>query len=224
LFRKQINGQNSIGPAEFKRKKNLAQSESETGAQRARVGVHIIRLLVSLRAVCVASSTGSGSAARVTGGSSEPRLDEIGAGVEIDRRHIPEQSISVLSVLELKNAGLILGGGHLDGDTAAVGVGIPVFAVVTTSGGESLHVATFGRGAPEVDVGVHVVDDLNTAAGATGLKARLSGANAVGVGESGSSGCEEAGKEDVESHNGNLFEKCRESGRQKFVCSTEILK
>jgi len=204
LFRKQINAQNSIGPAEFKKRKNLTQSESETGAQRARVGVHIIRLLVSLRAVSVTSGTGSGSAARVTRCSSEARLDEVGAGVEINGRHVPEQSIAVLGVLELENTGLVLRGRHLDGDTATVGVGVPGFAVVTTAGGESLHAAAFGRGAPQVDVGAHVVDNLDTAAGAAGLEARLSGTNPVGVGESGGSGCEEAGKEDVESHDGKL--------------------
>ena len=97
---------------------------------------------------------------------------------------------------------------------------------MTTSRAEGLHAAALGRGAPQVNVGAHVVDDLDAAAaaaGVAGLDAGLFGTSPVGLGKSGGSGCEEAGKEDVESHDGKL-KNCSESGRQKIVCSTEILK
>jgi len=182
---------------------NLSQSKSETSAQRARVGVHVIRELVGILAVHISRGARNRLAARVTGLNSEARLDKVGSLVEIDGGHVPEQSVTILGVFELKNAILGLAGGDLDGDTATVGVGDPVFAVVTP-GAESLHAAGVGRGGPQVDVGIHVVDDLKTA---TARVAGLNGAGfsgSSGVREGSSGGSEKAGKEDVESHDGRL--------------------
>jgi hypothetical protein len=180
--------------------KFLAQSESEACIKRAGVGVHIIGLLVSLLAVCVASGAAHGGAARITGLHGEARLDKVRSGVEINGGHIPVDSAAVLGVLELEDAALALSGGHLDGDTATVGVGVPLLAVVAASRADGLHGAGAGVGAPQVHVGVHVVDDLDAAAGAAGLDVGFGITGPVGLGKGDGSSCQEAGHEDVESH------------------------
>lgn len=187
----------------LKKYKNLSQRQSETRAQRARVGVHVIWELVSILALRIASGTRNRLAARVTGDNGEARLDKLGSRVKIDGGHVPEKGVTILGVFELKDAIFALAGRHLDGDTTTVGVGGPVLAVVT-SGAESLHGSSIRRGGPQVNVGIHVVDDLKTAAaGIAGLNgAGFSGSS--GVGESSSGGSEKAGKEDVESHDGRL--------------------
>jgi len=63
---------------------NLSQSQSEAGAHTARVSVHVIRVLIRLRAVDVTSGASSGSAARVTGLRGEACLDKVGGLIDVD--------------------------------------------------------------------------------------------------------------------------------------------
>ena len=144
---------------------DLTQSESVLGAGRAREGIDIIRLLVGFRAVAVTGRAGGRGAARVTGNSREARLNEVGVGVKVDRRHVPVQVVTVEGVLELKYAVFILRGRQLDRDATAIGVGGPAFAVGAAVGVESLHFTGAGRGGPEIDIGVHVVHDLQGTTG-----------------------------------------------------------
>jgi len=110
-----------------------------------------------------------------------------------------------LGVLELENAISVLGGGHLDGDTTTVGVGGPVL-VEGVSDAEGLHAGLLVRDRPEVNIFTQVVHDINSAvARIAGLNSTgLSEATPVVLGKGGSGGGKKAGKEDVESHDGNL--------------------
>ena len=82
-------------------------------------------MLVGLDAVGITRSTGGGGAGLVADSDAESGGDE-GRGLEqVDGRHIPVEDVTGLGVLELENVVADLGGGHLDGDTAAVGVGEP---------------------------------------------------------------------------------------------------
>lgn len=161
-------------------------------------------MLVRISTVDVTSLAGSRRAARVTGGDRETSGNEVRVRVEVDGGKIPVKGLTLLGVLELEDAVLAGGGGHLDGDTAAVGVDLPVLAVGAATGAEGLHVTGAGRSAPDVDIGVQVVDDLDAAG------ARRSGAGAgasrgggsiaghvVGVGHGGSSDSKDAGDKNV---------------------------
>lgn len=152
-------------------------------------------MLVRISTVGVTRLAGGRRAARVTGGDRETRGDEGRVGIEVDGGKIPVKGLTLLGVLELENAVLISGGGHLDGDTAAVRVDLPVLAVGAATGAEGLHVTGAGRSAPDVDIGVQVVDDLDTA------RARRSGAiiagHVVGTGQGGSSDSKNAGDKNV---------------------------
>lgn len=127
-------------------------------------------MLVGLDAVGITRSTGGGGAGLVADSDGESGGDE-GRGLEqVDGRHIPEEDVTGLGVLELENVVADLGGGHLDGDTAAVGVGEPG-VVEGLAGCEGLHF-TGGLGHdPQVDGIGEVVDDGDTAAGGGGAGA-----------------------------------------------------
>lgn len=147
-------------------------------------------MLVSSLAVGITGITRSRGTAGVAGSSGEASLDEVRGRVHVDGRQVPEELLAVLGVLELQNGVAGLGGGELDGDATAVGVGAPFLGVLAAAGGHGLHVAGLGGGAPEVDVLVEVVDDLHVA-----------GAGIVtsddGLGERSSGGSEDAGDQDV---------------------------
>jgi len=163
-------------------------------------------VLVGISTVGVTSLAGSRRAARVTGGDRETRFDEVRVGIEVDGGKIPVKGLTLLGVLELEDAVLAGGGGQLDGDTAAVGVDLPVLAVGAATGAEGLHVTGVLRGAPEVDIGVQVVDDLDAArarrrgAGAGASRGGSSGSIAghvVGARQGGSSDSKDAGDKNV---------------------------
>jgi len=163
-------------------------------------------VLVRISTVGVTSRAGSGRAARVTGGDRETRGNEGRIRVEVDGGKIPVKGLTLLGVLELEDTVLVGGGGHLDGDTAAVGVDLPVLAVGAATGAEGLHVTGARRSAPDVDIGAQVVDDLDAAgarrsgAGAGAGASRGGGSIAghvVGVGHGGSSDSKDAGDKNV---------------------------
>jgi len=145
-------------------------------------------VLVRVGTVGITGSAGGRLAAGVTGSDGEAVLDEVGRGIHVDGRQVPEEGVGVDGVLELEDTvGVTLGGGKFDGDTTTVGVVLPALAVSTTTAVEGLHAAGVGSGGPEVDIGAHVVDELDTAgAGVTGT-----------VRQSSSSSSEDAGDEDV---------------------------
>lgn len=145
-------------------------------------------MLVGVGTVGIAGSTGGSSAAGVTGDNREATSNEVGRAIQVDGRQVPIQSVTVDGVLELEDTvGVARGGRQLDGDTATVRVGLPRLAVRATTAGEGLHLTGVGGGGPQVDIGAHVVDELDTAG------ARVTGT----VGQSSSGGSEEAGEEDV---------------------------
>lgn len=155
-----MENQNTITP-------DLAQSDDEGGARGASLGVVVvIRLLVGLVAVGVAGLAGRRLAARVVGFDGEAGLDEGRLGVHVDGGEIVEDLVTIAGVLELKDAVLAAGGGHLDGDTAAVVVGLELLLVGATAAGDVLLITGAVVGRPQVDVLVHVVDDLDAAAAA----------------------------------------------------------
>lgn len=164
---------------------HLSQSQDVLSISRARKGVDIIRVLVGLGAVGVAGLTGSLGAARVAGDSGETVLDEFRRSIHIDGGKIPVELVRVQSVLELENTVTGLSGGHLDRDATAVGVGLPLLAVGTTSRGDSVHVRGLIGGGPEVDVGAQVVHDLNITAGrvVTGTVGKSSGGGSQDAGD-----------------------------------------
>lgn len=130
----------------------LSQSNDVLRINRAGERVHIVRVLVRLGAVGVTGLTSSSFAAGVARRDREATLDEFRRRIQVDRRQIPVERVRVNGVLELKHAILVLGRGQLDRDAAAVGVGLPFFAVCATAGGESLHTTGIGGGRPQVDV------------------------------------------------------------------------
>lgn len=189
----------------------LTQSQSVLRAGRARVGVRVIGVLIGISAVGVTRGAGGGGAARVAWGNGEPRFDELGVRVKVDRGQVPIERAAVLGILELKDTVLVLGTRHLDRNAAAIGVGRPVLAVGAPAGGQGLHVARSGRGSPQVHGRAHVVDNLDAAAtrarGRRGAGARGSGRAArccAGVSglvrHSGRSGGKESGNEGVGEH------------------------
>jgi len=161
-------------------------------------------VLVRISTVDVTRLAGSGRAARVTRGDRETRGNEGRIRVEVDGGKIPVKGLTLLGVLELEDTVLVGGGGHLDGDTTAVGVDLPVLAVDAATGAEGLHVTGARRSAPDVDIGVQVVDDLDAAgarrsgagAGATRGRGSIAG-HVVGVGHGGSSDSKDAGDKNV---------------------------
>lgn len=168
----------------------LAQSDDVGSVSRAGKGVHIIGVLVGIGTVGVAGRTGGGGAAGVTGNNREAAGDEVGRAIHVDGRQVPVESIAVDGILELENTVGVTGGSRqLDGDTAAIGVDLPVLTGGATAIAEGLHLAGVVGSGPHVDIGTHVVDELDTA----GAGGRVTGT----VRQSGSSGSEKAGEEDV---------------------------
>jgi len=163
---------------------HLSQSQDVLSILRARKSVDIIRVLVGGGAVGVAGLAGSSGAARVAGNSRETVLDEFRGSVHINRRHVPEQVGVVQGVLELKNTVLALGGGHLDGNTTAVGVDLPLLAVGAASGSEGLHFTRVLGSGPNVNVGAQVIHDLNIAArSVAGTVGKSSGSSSQDAGD-----------------------------------------
>lgn len=87
--------------------------------------------------------------------------------VHVDAGHVPENGLTTLGVLKLKHISLVLAGRKLDGDTTAVGVGLPGFGVGSAARREGMRAANTIGNRPRVDVGIHVVDDGDTAAAIT---------------------------------------------------------
>lgn len=148
----------------------LADGQRETSVDGAAVGgVVISRLEVSGRASGVASlADGLGARGRLISGlDGETKVGELGAGAHVDTGEIPEDSVTGFGVLELEDVVLLRVGGQLDGDTTAVGVGLPLLGVLATVGRDDLHGANLISDGPGVDVLVEVVGDLDAAAGGT---------------------------------------------------------
>lgn len=124
------------------------------------------------------------------GEDGEAVLGELGVGLHVDARQIPEDGVGDLGVLELEHVRLAGGGGQLDGDAAAVGVDAPGFRVGAAVGGERLHGADVVRHRPGVDVRVQVVGDQDAAAGGGGLIAADHHAGREGGGQSGEGSCQ----------------------------------
>lgn len=146
---------------------HLTQGEGEGGTGAAGTSVVVIGELVRLGAVDVARGAGGGGAAGIIDGDAEAGGDERRLRGEIDGGEIPEEGLTGLGVLELEDGAEVSGGGHLDGDAAAVGVGAPGLSV-GGAGGDGLHLAAGVGDGPEIDVLAHVVDDLDAAAGGAG--------------------------------------------------------
>lgn len=124
-------------------------------------------MLVGFNAVGITRSAGSGGAGLITDGDSESSSDESRGLDQVDGGQIPEEDVTGLGVLELQDVVADLGGGHLDGDTAAVGVGEPGVAE-GLAGGDGLHLTGVLGDNPQVDGVLEVVDNGDTAAGGGG--------------------------------------------------------
>lgn len=98
----------------------------------------------------------------------EPVVGELGVGTHVNARHVPEDGVTALGVLELEHVGLVGMGGNLDGDTTAVAVALPWLRVGTAARREGLHVSGSIGDRPRVDFVFQVVDDFNTAAATSG--------------------------------------------------------
>jgi len=190
-------------------------------------------VLVRSSAVGVTSLAGSRRAAGVTGSNGETLGDEVRVAIQIDGGKIPVKGLAILGVLELEDTVLVGGGGHLDRDTATIGVDLPVLAVGAATGVEGLHGTGVERGAPQINVGIQVVHDLDTS------RARGSGASTsacgggsgsiaghVGGGHSSSSDSKDAGDKNVgELHLERLkmevFKRRKSSKREVVIVLTE---
>lgn len=145
--------------------------QSHLGTGRAAVSsMVIVPDKVSIGAGSVTRSTSSRRASVIVGSNREADLGELRVGAHIDERKIPEDSVSLQSVLVLEHIDLLGLHGHLDGDAAAVGVGAPALSVAGT-GIEALHGPGILADGPVVDGVLHVVSNVNAAT-----------ATAVGVG------------------------------------------
>ena len=133
----------------------------------------------------------------------EPVIGELGVGTHVNARHVPEDGVTALGVLELEHVGLVGLGGQLDGDTTAVAVGLPWLRVGTAARREGLHVSSSIGDRPRVDVVFQVVDDFNTAA-ATASGGGVAGLD--GVGESCSESSESSSETELgEDHFEGVF-------------------
>lgn len=178
----------------------LTQGNSERGATGARVGVLVVRVLVRLGAVGVTRLAGDTLAAAAIRLGREAALDEGRVLVEVDAGEVPEDLVSLAGVLELEDGLLGAAGGHLDGDTAAVGGGLHRLGCAVTAGAEALRSAGARCGGGVLDLNLlrKVVDDGDAAAAAAAARGRA-GAGAAGGGAGGargsrgSGGCESEG-------------------------------
>lgn len=152
----------------------LANSEGQAGIDGAAVsGVVISRDEVGSIASIIASlADGRGAGGgRVGGQNSKTVLRELGVATHVDAGEIPEDGVGGLGVLELQDISLVGVGGQFDGDTAAVGVGLPGLAVGTTVGGQDLHGTDDVGDGPGVDVVGQVVGDQDGATSGDGVVA-----------------------------------------------------
>lgn len=158
----------------------LADGQAQTGIDGATVSSVVIGRLEVGRSAVGITSLADGLGARVGsirgGDDGEAVLGELGASAHVDAREVPEDSISSLGVLELQDVGLVGVGSELNGDTAAVRVGLPLLRVGTTIGREDLHGANVLGNGPSVDILVQGVGDQNTAA----IGSRLAADHATG--------------------------------------------
>lgn len=88
----------------------------------------------------------------------------VAAGLHVNARHIPEDGIASLGVLELEDTDLLWLEGQLDRDATAVGVGAPCLGVGATVARDGLHGTDVAGHGPGVDVLGQVVGDRDTAA------------------------------------------------------------
>lgn len=150
--------------------------QDEVVLRRASVsGVVIGRDQIGIGASRVARSTGGSGAGAIVRGDGEALGGELRAGTHVDAREIPEDRVTGESVLELEDIGLGRLGGELDGDTTAVGVGLPGLRVGATVGLEGDHgdIRIVGNG-PGIEVAAQVVDNGDSTASG------LSGSGSVG--------------------------------------------
>lgn len=168
---------------EKKKKKSMAvirlcpEGEDEAGVNGAAMGgMVVLGLEVGLGTRRVAGMAVD-SGAVVTGLAGRNVEAVLGEGrsstVHVNGGHVPEDGVTSLGVLKLKHISLVLAGGKLDGDTTAIGVGLPGFSVGSAARREGMHVANTIGNRPRVDVGIHVVDDGDTAAAVTSDNGRL---------------------------------------------------
>ncbi len=153
------------------------EGEDEAGVDGAAVGgMVVLGLEVGLGTRSIAGmAVDSGAVVTgLAGRNVEAVLSEGGSRtVHVDAGHVPEDGVTTLGVLKLKHISLVLAGGKLDGDTTAIGVGLPGFSVGSAARREGMHVANTIGNRPRVDVGIHVVDDGDTAAAVTSDNGRL---------------------------------------------------
>lgn len=112
---------------------------------------------------CANGRGASGSLIRRNDREAEVR-ELVVASLHVDARHVPEDGVTGLGVLELENVVLLGVEGQLDGDATTVGVGAPCLGVGATAASDSLHGADVSSNGPGVDVLGEVVGDLDTAA------------------------------------------------------------
>jgi len=129
--------------------------------------VVISRLEVSRRASGVTSGADSLGArgSLISGLDGETKFGELVAGFHVDTREIPEDGVTGFGVLELEDVVLLRVRSQLDGDTTAVGVGLPLLGVLATVGGDGQHGTNLVGDRPGVDVLIEVVGDLDAAGG-----------------------------------------------------------
>lgn len=179
---------------------NLTQSKKVGSVDGARQGVDIVRVLVGFNAVGITRGASGGGAGRVTDLNTESAGDERRGLEQVDRRQIPVENLAGLGVFELQNAVADFAGGHLDGDTTAVGVGQPTVAIEGLARGEGLHLTLSLGDNPQVDGLLEVVDDAETGTGSPGGTADSAGAESAGA--SGNAGDGDAGcARDIDSGN-----------------------
>lgn len=128
--------------------------------------VVVLRLEVGIGTALVPSVAVDRRAVSTSRGglNGEAVIGKLGVGTHVNARHVPEDGVTALGVLELKHIGLVGLGGQLNGDTTAVAVGLEWLRVGTAARREGLHVTGSIGDRPRVDVVFQVVDDFNTAA------------------------------------------------------------
>jgi len=152
----------------------LADSQGQAGVDGAAVSGAVIgrHKVGSIASIITSLADGRGAGGgRVGGQNSETVLGELGVDAHVDAGEIPEDSVGGLGVLELQDISLVGVGGQLDGDTAAVGVGLPGLAVGTTVGSQDLHGTDDVGDGPGVDVVGQVVGDQDGATSGHGVVA-----------------------------------------------------
>lgn len=172
----------------------LANGQTKASINGATVSGMVISRLEVGRSTVGITSLADGLRARVGsangGNNSETVLGELRASTHVDAGKVPEDGVTGLGVLELENIGLVGVGGQLDGDTTAIGVGLPGLLVGTTTRLDSLHGTDILSDGPGVDVTVQGVGDLDAAAS----RGSLIAANHHAGGQGSSQSSEESGE------------------------------